>query len=246
MRAARSTACPQSHRLVKVLVVDDEKLARDRLVRMLERVPDVVCVGQAANGAEALERIAALRPDLVLLDVEMPGVDGLEVAEAPGAPPIIFTTAHVRFATAAFDLDAVDYLTKPVRQDRLERAIDRARRRASAGSRPVDRLAVHGAGGVRFVDLSRVNAFRALDKYTEFTLDGESLLVRESLDALAARLGDAAFVRVHRAALVRREAIVGLTTEGGAVLVRLADGSKVLVSRRQAPSLRRLLGLRQS
>jgi DNA-binding LytR/AlgR family response regulator len=230
---------------VRVLVVDDEKLARDRLVRMLERVPDVVCVGQAANGAEALERIAALRPDLVLLDVEMPGVDGLEVAEAPGAPPIIFTTAHVRFATDAFDLDAVDYLTKPVRQDRLARAIDRARRRAGTGSSPVDRLAVHGAGGVRFVDLSRVNAFRALDKYTEFTLDGENLLVRESLDALAARLGDAAFLRVHRAALVRREAIAGLATEGGAVRVHLADGSKVLVSRRQAPSLRRLLGLRQ-
>jgi DNA-binding LytR/AlgR family response regulator len=231
---------------VRVLVVDDEPLARARLLRILERIVGVTCVGEAASGAAALAQMATLLPDVVLLDIQMPGLDGLALAATPGIPPIIFTTAHVQFAANAFDLDAVDFLTKPVRQDRLERAFDRVRRRVSAATTaPARRIAVHDAGTVRFVDPAQVVAFRARDKYVDFTLDGEELLVRESLDALETRLQGAGFVRVHRAALVRCDAIRALAQEGDALVAWLADGTKVNVSRRHAPNLRRLVGLRR-
>src|SRR5687768_8603519 len=171
---------------MKILVVDDEAPARGRLIRMLEKIPGTLVVGEAENGTSALSKINLLKPDVVLLDVEMPGVDGLALAETPGLPPIIFTTAHVHFAADAFDLEAVDYLIKPVRQERLERALERVKRRAVAvkPKQPDVQLTVHGTSGVRFVDPRQVTVFRALDKYTEFSLDGEQLLVRESLDAL--------------------------------------------------------------
>jgi two-component system response regulator AlgR len=153
-------------------------------------------------------------------------------------PPIIFTTAHVHFAADAFDLDAIDFLPKPVRAERLERAIDRAHKRVAPSRARM--LAIHEAGGIRFVDPMRVTVFRSRDKYTEFVLDGKELLLRESLDALETRLGDA-FVRAHRSALVRRDAIQELA---GSV-VHLSDGSTADVSRRAAPHLRRALGVRK-
>ena len=235
--------------VLKVLIVDDEALARERLARLLERIGGVSVVGEAENARTALARIATLTPDVVLLDVEMPGMNGLELAATPGIPPIIFTTAHVQFAADAFDLEAVDFLPKPVRAERLERALERAKRRIASGASvsraPARSLAVHDAGTIRFVDAARVAVFRARDKYTEFVLDGNELLVRESLDALEARLGDG-FVRAHRSALVRTDAVRELAADkDGALLVRLADGTCVEVSRRAAPNLRRALGVRK-
>jgi DNA-binding LytR/AlgR family response regulator len=231
---------------LRILVVDDEKLARGRLIRMLERIPDVAVVGEADSGAAALAQIKKLKPGLVLLDVQMPGLDGLALAEKPGMPPIVFTTAHLQFAADAFDLDAVDYLVKPVRQDRLEVALERVRRRETPATASAEayQIAVHGPGKVRFVDVRQVVAFRALDKYTEFAIGGEQLLVRESLEALLERFAGLGFVRVHRAALVRRDAIVELVSAAEGLLVRLTEGSAVVVSHRQAAALRRRLGLR--
>ncbi len=234
---------------LRVLVVDDESLARERLARLLERIDGVELVGQAENARLALACIATLSPDVVLLDVDMPGMDGLELAATPGIPPVVFTTAHVQFAADAFDLDAVDFLPKPIRAERLERALERARRRVESGApaarSPARTLAVHEAGTIRFVDPQRVAVFRARDKYTEFTLDEKELLVRESLDALESRLGDA-FVRAHRSALVRRDAVRELAADGdGGLVIRTTDGSSVEVSRRAAPSVRRALGARK-
>ena len=231
---------------MRVLVVDDEPLARARLLRLLERIPGVECAGEASSGTAALAQIAALLPDVVLLDIEMPGLDGLELAATPGVPPIIFTTGHVHHAAEAFDLDAVDFLTKPVRQDRLERAFERVRRRTGAvTSAPARKIAVHDGRTVRLVDPAQVVAFRARDKYVDFTLDGAELLLRESLDTLEARLQGAGFVRVHRAALVRSDAIRALVQEEARLVARLADGTNVEVSRRHAPTLRRIVGLRR-
>ncbi len=235
--------------LLKVLVVDDEPLARERLVRMLARVEAVTVVGEAGNARAALARMATETPDVVLLDIEMPGMDGLELAATPGVPPIVFTTAHVQHAASAFELDAVDFLTKPVRAERLAVALDRARRRLAEGPTvgaraPARALAVHEAATLRFVDPSRVTVFRSRDKYTEFFLDGAELLVRESLDALETRLGDA-FLRAHRAALVRADAVRELSTKDGALVARLSDGQSVEVSRRAAPNVRRALGVRR-
>jgi DNA-binding LytR/AlgR family response regulator len=213
---------------------------------MLERIPDVSVVGEADSGARALAEIERLKPNAVLLDVQMPGIDGLALAERPGMPPIIFTTAHVQFAADAFDLDAVDYLIKPIRQDRLVRALDRVRRREGRPeTQATNQLAVHEAGNVRFVDARQVLAFRALDKYTEVALGKERLLVRDSLDALLERFEGLGFVRVHRSALVRRDAVVELVSADGGLSLRLTDGSSVEVSHRQAAEVRRRLGLRQ-
>jgi DNA-binding LytR/AlgR family response regulator len=248
-RAWRERAC--YFRGVKVLIVDDEPLARERLARILARIDGVACVGEAANGEDALAQIATLSPDVLLLDVEMPGMDGMALARTPGIPPVIFTTAHVSFAADAFDADAVDFVTKPVRQERLERALSKVRRRESSAKPPSskvaapDRIAVHDGKTVRFVDPKRVVAFRALDKYTEIRLDGEELLIRESLDTLERRLVDLGFLRVHRAALVREDAIVKLGDGEGALVASLTDGTTVEVSRRNAPELRRRLGLRK-
>lgn len=234
------------HRELKILVVDDERPARNRLMRMLEQIPDATAIGEAENGNMALAQIAKLSPDVILLDVDMPGLDGIALAEKGDLPPIIFTTAHVQFAADAFDLEAVDYLIKPVRQDRLERALDRARRRMLEKPRlPSHELAIHAGNAVRFVDARRVTAFRAADKYTAFTLDGEEQLVRESLDTLEAQLVELGFIRVHRAGLIRRDAVVSLESEKGTLMVHLIDGVSVEVSRRNAPALRRLLGLRR-
>jgi DNA-binding LytR/AlgR family response regulator len=233
---------------VRALVVDDERVARARLVRMLAQIPGVEVVGEAENGNAALAQIAKLAPDVVLLDVEMPGLDGLGLAERPNLPPIVFTTAHVEFAADAFDLDAVDYLVKPVRQERLEKALAKVSRRAqpaSAEPEGAHRLTVHGTGEVRFVDVRKVTAFRALDKYTELLVDSEELLVRESLDTLESRFAALGFVRVHRAALVRKDAIVALERDGDGLAARLTDGRTFPVSRRQAAELRRVLGLKK-
>jgi DNA-binding LytR/AlgR family response regulator len=233
---------------VNVIVVDDEPLARARLVRMLARVNGVTCVGEAADAASARALIREHAPDVVLLDVEMPGTNGLSLADELGMPPVIFTTAHQQFAADAFDLDAVDYLVKPIRQERLQRALEKMQRRAPSSApraKAPHTLAVHDSGSVRLVDVSEVRALRAVDKYTAFTLGGEEMLVRESLDALATRLSDAGFTRVHRAALVRRDVIVGLAHEGDGLVAQLDDGTNVPVSRRHAPSLRRELGLRR-
>jgi DNA-binding LytR/AlgR family response regulator len=233
---------------VRALVVDDEAVARARLVRMLAQLPGVEVVGEAENGEAALTQIAKLSPDVVLLDVHMPGLDGLGLAERPGLPPIIFTTAHVEFAADAFELDAVDYLVKPVRKERLEKALQKVARRAPAARMPqagADRLTVHGTGEVRFVDVSEVTAFRALDKYTELLVRGEELLVRESLDTLEERFQALGFVRVHRAALLRKDAITALERDGEGLKARISDGRTFPVSRRLAAELRRALGLKE-
>ncbi|AUX47311.1 chemotaxis protein CheY [Sorangium cellulosum] len=264
-------------RPLRVLVVDDEALARARLIRMLGRVANVEVVAEAATGLEALEQMRALRPDLLLLDVEMPGMDGFGVADAVDVvdggdvPLVVFTTAHAQHAALAFDADAVDYLLKPVAQERLARALDKvahrllARERAgpgptedesgaprvrphggagreAGGAPPL--LCVHDAGRILFFDPRRITRFRAEDKYTTFALDGEEHLVRESLSTLEERLSGLGFLRVHRSELVRADAIRALEPEPGGAVLHLSDGQSVSVSRRFLPSLKQALGIR--
>jgi DNA-binding LytR/AlgR family response regulator len=240
---------------MNVLIVDDEPLARDWLARLLARMDDVRVCGEAASGDEALEKARTLAPDLVLLDIHIPGHDGLEVARALGDTPVVFTTAHGRYALAAFELDACDYLVKPIAYEQLVRAIDRARRRrvllelarreesvAPATSADAHTLVVHERGVVRFIDARVVTRFRAADKYTLFRIDGDEQLVRDSLDSLAARLASLGFIRVHRAELVRKDAVVALVNEPGGASVELSDGQHVAVSRRYLAATKRALG----
>jgi DNA-binding LytR/AlgR family response regulator len=243
--------------MMRILVVDDEPIARRRLVRMLGRIPGVELAGEARDGEEALDKIEALAPDIVLLDIRMPGLDGLSVARRQkGLPPVIFTTAYAEFAVDAFAAGAVDYLLKPVEQERLEEALRRAKKRAgldpaklqalvdrlTAGDE-VPRVTARARGSVFFFDAREIPRICASDKYTGFTLRGKTYLLDEGLGALGLRLGRWGFVRVHRSELVNLYFVRALhRTEQGAEL-ELEDGQRVPVSRRRASELSRRLGL---
>lgn len=246
---------------MRVLIVDDEPIARRRLARMCSRVGNIEVVGEAENGQRALELIRALRPDCVLLDIRMPGMDGLELARsATDLPPIVFTTAFDQYAVQAFEADAVDYVLKPVQQERLEAALARvAARGANADparlaallERIVDRAAhpepprVTARSGkqVRVFDARAIGRFHAADRYTLFRLKGEEFVLDETLNALESRLGPHGFMRVHRAELLNLHLVEAVSLEESACVVTLRDGETVPVSRRLVTELKRRLGI---
>lgn len=241
---------------IRALVVDDEVPARRRLRRMLESVSDVEVVGEAGDGEEALEAARSLQPDVMFLDVRMPGMDGLTLAQRFTAlPPIVFCTAWNEFAVQAFEVNAVDYLLKPVNPERLQQAIERLKGRRPVASEAVaqvlnavapinpTRVVSGGRGELRFFDARQVTRFWASDKYTLFRADNEEHLTEESLQSLSARLEGFGFLQVHRSELVRVDAIKSLRSEDGIHEVTLSDGQVARVSRRELPAVRRALGL---
>jgi two-component system LytT family response regulator len=238
---------------MKALVADDEPLARARLVRMLAKIGDVVVVAEAGSGIEAVSLARDHEPDVMLLDIDMPGLDGFGVAESCSAPLVVFTTAHAQYAAAAFDAEAIDYLLKPVVEERLERAIDRVRKRladrpaaiVSPANNAADlSLTVHEAGVVRFFDARAVTRFTSVDKYTVFNLEGREHIVKDSLAALEERLAPAGFVRVHRSELVRLDSVVALRPDAGGALLELKDGQTAAVSRRYLQAVKLALGMK--
>jgi DNA-binding LytR/AlgR family response regulator len=234
---------------VNVLIVDDEAPARRRLARMLSEVPGIVVAGEAFCGASALDAIERLHPDVVLLDIEMPELDGLSLASR-AVPPVIFVTAHERHAPAAFDVDAIDYLLKPVRRERLIQALDKAARRIGAGpAQAADedggpaRIVTFDRGTTRIFDARRLTRFWASDKYTVFLAGGVERLTAETLSTLEKRLAPFGFVRVHRAELIRASAVRSLGTRDGVLLAELEDGQIARVSRRSLAGLKVQLSL---
>lgn len=239
---------------MKILIVDDEALARDRLARMIAQVGGHTVVGQAANGREALDLAQRVQPDVVLLDVRMPGMDGLEAARHFAAlaepPAIVFCTAYEEHAIQAFDVQAVGYLLKPVRRERLAAALEQAMRvnraqlaalgRTGAAARTHISARTHR--GIELVPVEDVRCFRAEHKYVVVRHTGGELLVEDTLRELEEEFGDR-FVRIHRATLaaVRHIERLERVAEGQAV-VWLRDLPEPLeVSRRHLADLRRLL-----
>lgn len=233
---------------LQAIVVDDEAPARRRLERLLDQL-EVDVVASLGEPMDALVQVERRKPDIVFLDIHMPGLDGLALAERCAGVPVVFVTAHAEHAVRAFELDSVDYLLKPVRLERLEEAIRRARR-VSPGASPrsgsTAPVVVHEHGTTLFVDPAVVTRFRASEKYTAFLAEGRELLTEESLVALEERLGPLGFVRVHRAELIRISAVRAFRVEDGAHSVRLEDGQVVPVSRRMVTPLRERLGGRHS
>ena len=225
---------------LRTLLVDDEPLALERLAVICARVPGVEVIGTAADGDAALARIAELQPDLILLDMTMPELDGLAVArvlaERVQRPAVIFVTAHDSFAVEAFDLDAVDYVLKPVTPERLERAIARAMARHGAPARQGgDWLAEfwvpHRSELLRIAaaDVDRIDAER---DYVRLHIEGRSYLLLQTVSGLEARLDPAQFIRLHRSTILRRDRITGLRHDGlGVWSAELADGSAVRIGR---------------
>lgn len=232
---------------MRILIADDEPLARVRLRGLLARRTDVTIVGEVADGDAVLDACARLKPDVVLLDVDMPGLTGTAAARRLGAlaapPQIVFCTAYEQHALSAFDLGATDYLLKPVRAERLDEALGRvdARRAAARPERPAYLRARSGGDEVR-VALDDVLYLLADEKYVAVHHGGGMWLIDESLRQLETAHGER-LVRLHRNCLVPRERLVGLKTlADGRVLARLA-GTDVTpeVSRRNLPAVRQLL-----
>ena len=232
---------------MRVLIADDEPLARARLDSLLARRADVEVVGSVADGEAALEACASLQPDLILLDIEMPGLGGTAVArrlaEAPTRPQVVFCTAYEQHALSAFDLGATDYLLKPVRAERLDEALDRVatRLRPAPVAHPAWLRARSGADEVR-VRLDDVLYLLADEKYVAVHHGGGMWLIDESLRQLETTHGER-LVRLHRNCLVPRGRLLGLRTlSDGRVLARLS-GTEVTpeVSRRNLPAVRQLL-----
>jgi len=243
-------------RPLRVLIVDDEVLARQRIEDLLAKEPRIEIVGQARDGNEAVDMIRDLRPDLVFLDVQMPGRTGLDVVETIGAqsmPATIFTTAYERFASKAFDIAAIDYLVKPFDDERFVQALTRARKAieiAAAQSpepRPeyLERIPVESRGQIRVVPVSLIDYITASGPYAELHVGQRTFAIREKMQTLEDKLDPDLFFRIHRSAIVRLDRIDTLLhAAGGDYAVRLKDGTELSVSRSRREELEGRVGAR--
>lgn len=243
----------QAHK-IRVLIVDDEALARGLLRRFLRPEGDIEIVGEARNGREAIDLIAQHEPDLVFLDVQMPELTGFEVIErlkVQNLPEIIFVTAYDRYALRAFEVHALDYLLKPFSKKRFQAALQRARRQVQErvtgsmsfklerllaelrnGPNYLQRLAIHEDGGVHFIDAAEIDWVEAAGKYVRVHTGKRSHLVREGLQALEAKLDPDKFLRVHRSALVCLNSIKTIERWfNGNFMILLNNGARVASSR---------------
>ncbi|WP_417486147.1 LytR/AlgR family response regulator transcription factor [Maricaulis sp.] len=251
---------------MRILIVDDERLASRRLEVLLARRPQYEVVGVARDGDEALQAIERHRPDVVLLDIHMPGTDGLVVSKklaGPDTPAVIFVTAFDHHAAAAFESAAIDYLLKPVRPERLEAALNRVRNllclqdaqsrvgelesvvSALRGGEEVgeDVIWVKSREGMVRIPTRTIDWVEADGDYVHLHCRSRSWLHRETLSAMEKTLGDRLFVRVHRSAIVNKRRIaVSSTTEHGGRIVRLDTGAVVRVGRSYGAALRAALG----
>ena len=240
---------------MKCLVVDDEALARERLIRLLGDCDGVGVCGQAAGGEQAVGSVEAERPDVVLLDIRRRGMVGLETArhllklEQP--PAVVFTTAFGDHALEAFETQAVDYLLKPIHPERLQQALDKMRRLSSAQLEEVAatqdghqraHLCARVRGNLQLVPVSEVIYLQADNKYVTVSARDQQILIEESLKSLEEEFADL-FVRVHRSALVAKAAICGLEkdVEGRFRVVLRGTDEHLEVSRRQLSAVRKLI-----
>lgn len=253
---------------MRTLIVDDEPLARERVEMMMAAHTDVRIVGECGDGVQAIEAIRELRPDLVFLDVEMPGVDGFGVLKAlegeASLPHIIFVTAHDQYALQAFDVHALDYLLKPFNADRLAQTLEHARgvlaRRKESSATPEpeqlrsivasltaeqrgkQRLLVRSSGRVFFVKVDDVDWIEAEGNYVRLHMGTQSHLLRETMKGMESVLDPSQFIRIHRSTIVNCDRIRELQPLfHGEYAVILHDGTRLVASRGPDNRLRKLL-----
>jgi len=241
---------------MKILIVDDEAPARARMASLVDAVGGHQVVGEACNGREALDAAARLNPDVVLMDIRMPGMDGLEAASRlvrqSSPPAVIFVTAFGDHALEAFETAAIDYLLKPVRRDRLAEALGKARRlnraqldalaEASVDESVRQHILCRRRGGLELIPIENVRFFQADQKYITVNHIGGEDLIEDSLKRLEQEFGDS-FVRIHRNALVARRSLLGLEkgSDGRPCAVLRETDQRLEVSRRHLPKVRDLL-----
>jgi two-component system LytT family response regulator len=244
-----------------VLIVDDESPARERLKRLLADIKGVDLIGEAEGGIQAVEMIERERPDLVLLDIQMPGLDGFEVIEAlEDPPPIIFVTAYDEYAIRAFEVNALDYLLKPFSRERLKKAIRRAQESLAeerdlaarfgplleslaAQGRYLTRLAVRDRDRIRVLDVGEVDWIGVTGEQVMVHAGDRVYPIRRTLAELEARLDPAHFFRAHRSAIVNLDQVQEVIPWfKGSHKLRLTTGAEVDLSRARARALRQILG----
>jgi two-component system LytT family response regulator len=228
---------------MRALIVDDERLARVELTRLLAAHPEVEIAGEARNGEEAVEQIRKLTPDLVFLDIQMPGMTGFEVLERlDDVPPVIFTTAYDQYAIQAFEVSALDYLLKPVAPARLAAALAKVRPRPDRGR--IDQVFVRDGERCWIVRMAEIFLLESEGNYTRIYFGAERPLIRRSLNALEEQLDPAMFFRAGRKEMINLKWIdrVDLAVSGG-LMVTLRGGRAVEMSRRQSARLREILAL---
>jgi len=239
---------------MRALIVDDEAPARDKLRRWLGQHADIQVIGESADGLDAAAALAALGPDVVFLDIQMPGLSGLEVAsqlEPDAAPLIVFVTAFDEHAIKAFDLNAVDYLLKPYDKDRLRKTLDRLRQRRAGGHSDTgaaaraavhtarahlgssDRLLVPHGEELELIDAHAIHWLESDDNYVHVHTAGTTYLLRRTLTDLLAQLGEARFARIHKSAAVNLAEVATLSPLfKGDHEVKLRSGATLRLSRR--------------
>jgi DNA-binding LytR/AlgR family response regulator len=237
------------------LIVDDEPIARDILRELIESTPDLEIVGEATNGTEAAERILQLKPDLVFLDLEMPGQNGLTVARSlrGGVPVVIFVTAYDQHALAAFEVGAVDYLLKPVRRERFLRAVEKARTQlravgATSAAPALEPAAVQPAArkipgkrgsDIYLLDPSEIIAFEADGELVHIITPTQRYLSENTLKALDEKLDPLRFRRIHRKTIINTDQIRKISPlSSKRWLLKMANGYEATVSKRMAGAIR--------
>ena len=240
---------------LKTLIVDDEPLAVERMQVICSKIGELQVVGTASDGAQALRLIEALSPDLVLLDMTMPEVDGMsvakELAKQAERPAVVFVTAHDNYAVEAFDLDAVDYVRKPVKPERLERAVQRAIARRGDGERSdsqwLEELWIpHRSELIRIAtsEVGRIDAERDYVRlYVGEGEDARTYLLLQTIAGLEKRLDPSKFIRIHRSTILRKDRITGLRHDGlGVWSVELDDEEALRIGRTYLPKVKAMAG----
>ena len=239
---------------LRTLIVDDEPLAIERMQVLCAEIPQLQVIGTANDGESALRLAEKLAPDLLLLDMTMPGKDGLQVASEAGRmdvpPAVIFVTAHENFAVEAFDLEAIDYVLKPVATDRLERAIERALARKARGSGDgqaedewLSEFWVPHRSELLRIDASEVFRIDAERDYVRLHVGETSYLLLQTIAGLEEKLDPEKFIRIHRSTILRKDFITGLKHEGlGVWCAELADGEELRIGRTYLKKVKAMAG----
>ncbi len=243
--------------MFKALIIDDERLARNELKKLLQDFPEVEIIGEAANANEGIEKIESLSPDLVFLDIQMPGKTGFDMlCEVEKAPHVIFTTAYDEFALKAFEVNALDYLMKPVEPKRLADALQKLHHaeekeatatlnglyRGTLGEN--DQVFVKDGERCWFVKLNEVRLFESVGNYAKVFFGGNKPLILKSLNALEERLDEKVFFRANRKHIVNLRMIDKVEPYfNGGLLLDLKGGEKIEVSRRQAVKFKEMMSL---
>ncbi|MEO8504391.1 MAG: LytTR family DNA-binding domain-containing protein [Acidobacteriota bacterium] len=246
---------------LRTVIVDDEPLARERLRQLCRTERDLELVGECGDGQAAVEAIETLHPDLVFLDVRMPGVDGFGVLEAVGGerfPGVVFVTAYDEYAVRAFDVHAVDYLLKPVSRERFSRAVDRVRSHGADGlseklvallgdlrreERYLERLLIRSGGRIVLVKVEDIDWIDGAGNYLKVHVGREAYLLRHTMAGIEERLDPRRFLRIHRSTIVHVDRIVELQTAySGEYVAVLRNGTRLVISRSYRGKLEELAG----